>query len=110
MILLGKCPAHTKAAVASITSHCLFLVITSGTVESVGQGKARTPSRAAAASDRCSLMIIAEEEGGKEGGGGGACKRREKKKQAARLVVDVAPPTLPHTGPQHGAIVLPLQR
>lgn len=52
-------------------------------------------------------MIIAEEEGGKEGGGGGAWKRREKKEQAARLVVDVAPPTLPHTGPQHGAIVLP---
>lgn len=46
MILSGKCPAHTKAAAASLTSHCLFLVITCGTVKSVGQGEARTPSRA----------------------------------------------------------------
>lgn len=36
----GERPAHTKGSLAP--SHCLFLVITSTTIESMGQGEART--------------------------------------------------------------------
>lgn len=63
VISSGKRPAHTKGAAALLASHCLFLVITCGTIESVGQGEARTPARAGRASNRCSLVIIAEKEG-----------------------------------------------
>lgn len=41
MIFLWKRPAQTKAAAASLTSRCLFSVITCGTIESAGQGEAR---------------------------------------------------------------------
>lgn len=36
----GERPAHTKGSLTP--SHCLFLVITSTTIESMGQGEART--------------------------------------------------------------------
>jgi len=36
----GERPAHTKGSLTP--SHCLFLVITSTTIEGMGQGEART--------------------------------------------------------------------
>lgn len=41
-------------------SHCLFLVITSTPIESMGQGEARTLVWARGTANRCSLTIIAE--------------------------------------------------
>lgn len=57
----GERPAHTKGSLSP--SHCLFLVITSTTIERMGQGEARTVVRGEGAwgtTNRCSLMIIAE--------------------------------------------------
>lgn len=46
VIFLGTRPAQTKAVAASLTPHCLFFIITCGTIASVGQGAVRTPARA----------------------------------------------------------------